>query len=546
MRSNYTSRLFECFAAVPALLFALTPILSGVCNLVMKPENSREVIDSNYLAVTAVAPVILVFSLLVLIWVIGNRGDGSTVHSRDSLTSTSDKCENKPAADKSQSEIESTGQGFGRNVCERRKVWPRSGKIWNSTYLWFGLFVVWMVIATFVNGITPYVYKTAVAASGYYYKNENLFTHIAYFAIFFAVTSCISRERIKNAVLFVVSIVSLLLAGLMVWGFYANNWIGLPVSSAAEGNFTGFGEGILKWIWIYWGQQQSVFNNLNHYAYFLTVIILVGAAMFITQKSRGKRIFYLIVFVANSVVLCLNETMGSYIAVWVGLVFLIIVMKVREKKRGGTDDVVPGTEGAAVTGVSPKPVLLLEENKRVIRMALLMPLLFLGISLIMDLLGGVFHNNMSYLAHTVGNLMMQKREKQSTQLGAGRIWLWRLTIEYMKERPISWVFGFGIEGYGGRMLADTLAQNRCNNEFLQYMSFFGVPALVFYAGGCLSVFMRALRNKANLTPCQIAALAAALGYLASSFFGVSVINSAPFLFIMLGLAYRSPEQAAGK
>jgi O-antigen ligase len=142
--------------------------------------------------------------------------------------------------------------------------------------------------------------------------------------------------------------------------------------------------------------------------------------------------------------------------------------------------------------------------------------------------------------------MMQKREKQSTQLGAGRIWLWRLTIEYMKERPISWVFGFGIEGYGGRMLADTLAQNRCHNEFLQYMSFFGVPALVFYAGGCLSVFMRALRNKANLTPCQIAALAAALGYLASSFFGVSVINSAPFLFIMLGLAYRSPEQAAGK
>ena len=76
-----------------------------------------------------------------------------------------------------------------------------------------------MIISTLVNGITPYVYKTSVAESGYYYKNENLFTYIAYFAIFFAVTSCISRERIKNVVLLVVSTVSLVLAGLMVCGF---------------------------------------------------------------------------------------------------------------------------------------------------------------------------------------------------------------------------------------------------------------------------------------------------------------------------------------
>ena len=517
MRSNYTSRLFECFAAVPALLFAITPIMSGVCNLALKPGNARGIINSNYLAVTAVAPGILLFSLLVLIWIVGNRGHYKTT----------DHGGSRNACTRRRNPIQRTvfASDGSRNACEWRRI--LSCRIWKSTYLWFGLFVAWMIISTLVNGITPYVYKTSVAESGYYYKNENLFTYIAYFAIFFAVTSCISRERIKNVVLLVVSTVSIVLAGLMVCGFY-----------------TCFDEGILKWVWLYWGQQQSVFNNLNHYAYFLTIIILVGAAMFITQKSRGKRIFYLIVFAANSVALCLNETMGCYIAVWVGLVFLIIVMKVREKKTDRHDEVAADGHGdfLSVADTTAEPGAPLEEKRKSIRLALFMPLLFLGISLIMDLLGGVFHDNMSYLAHTVGNLMMQRREEQSTQLGAGRIWLWRLTIEYMKEKPVSWLFGLGIEGYGARMLSDTLAQNRCHNEFLQYMSFFGVPALVFYVGGCLSVFMRALRNKENLTSCQIAALAAALGYLASFFFGVTVINAAPFLFIMLGLAYRSPEQ----
>ena len=52
-------------------------------------------------------------------------------------------------------------------------------------------------------------------------------------------------------------------------------------------------------------------------------------------------------------------------------------------------------------------------------------------------------------------------------------------------------------------------------------------------------------NRKKLTNVQIVSLIASFAYLASSFFGVTMFYTAPYLFILLGLGYSRDESGAG-
>lgn len=71
------------------------------------------------------------------------------------------------------------------------------------------------------------------------------------------------------------------------------------------------------------------------------------------------------------------------------------------------------------------------------------------------------------------------------------------------------------------------------------MATFGIPEGVLYILGCIGVFLRNVKRE--LKPVSFVCLTAAFTYLVSDCFGVTLYNTAPFLFIFLGLGYNSKE-----
>ena len=68
---------------------------------------------------------------------------------------------------------------------------------------------------------------------------------------------------------------------------------------------------------------SSVFNNSNHYAYVLSIAVIVAAVMFIKTKSLW-RIAYLTSFVVLTVMLIINDTFGAYLGIMIALVLMLI------------------------------------------------------------------------------------------------------------------------------------------------------------------------------------------------------------------------------
>lgn len=91
------------------------------------------------------------------------------------------------------------------------------------------------------------------------------------------------------------------------------------------------------------------------------------------------------------------------------------------------------------------------------------------------------------------------------------------------------------------MLQAVTGSSRTHNEYLQYMATFGIPEGVLYILGCVGVFIRNVKRKEKLRKMSYVCLTAAFTYLVSACFGVTLYNTAPFLFIFLGMGYNSEE-----
>lgn len=131
----------------------------------------------------------------------------------------------------------------------------------------------------------------------------------------------------------------------------------------------------------------------------------------------------------------------------------------------------------------------------------------------------------------------------SPVMGHGRWELWQLTAGYISERPL---FGYGCEGINEMLYEDTAGGvNPVSNahcEPLTYAAFYGIPAALLYTAGCISAMIKGLRAvkrdaaSGSMDACICIAAYAAAGYFISSLFGVEMFYTAPFFFILLGIA----------
>ena len=138
------------------------------------------------------------------------------------------------------------------------------------------------------------------------------------------------------------------------------------------------------------------------------------------------------------------------------------------------------------------------------------------------------------IANIVANDIITNKENNN--FGNGRIRLWKNLIPYAKE----YLFvGAGIDNIGVIYKDDWLNYDKAHNIYLQMLITDGVFALIFYCILCLTLFIKGLKLK---SPFYIALYIAFIGYSIQAFANISVIDVAPYFYIIWGILISETER----
>lgn len=275
-----------------------------------------------------------------------------------------------------------------------------------------------------------------------------------------------------------------------------------------EFGFTRYDCGQLGvWLTVMTNHRASIFRNSNYYGYYLTVMLVLAAAFFVSTKLKTLKFAILIVFAVNAVTLVVNDTLGAYVAVLVSLILIPVLYIVRDR----------------------------------FRLRYLAPLLlFIGITLWINFgvlweevgiaSGNVTRNYMS-LRSDIGNLI--EGNEAASQAGSGRWLLWETAWELMLQKPL---FGCGPEQMVYYMEAKVSVPYAWpHNEYLQYAAALGIPAGLMYLTAILSLAYTQIRRVKILRDTTLIAGCMAFGYAVSAFFGGTTYVTTPYIFMALGM-----------
>ncbi len=320
---------------------------------------------------------------------------------------------------------------------------------------------------------------TEISLLGDRTRHEGILTYWGYIGILFMLGSFIRNDTVKKFLCNTSLAVSLAVALFAIIQFYV--WPEDPTVKDAY--------------------PTAIFFQFNHYGYYLAIHIMMAAAFFTVSESNIRKLIYLLAMIANVIVLNVNNTFGAWLACVFGFIFMFIVAIVKERRFN--------TE------------------------ALIAFLVFICISAGMTLCGcGIMHSLLQFFTDIQD---VAEDPSKADAAGTTRWLLWKTTAGYIEKKPL---FGYGIEGIDD-MLQEATGSARTHNEYLQYAATFGIPEAIAYIAGCVTVFIRNVQHRKVLRDGSFICLTVAFTYLVSAFFGITMYNTAPFLFIFMGLGYRS-------
>ena len=243
---------------------------------------------------------------------------------------------------------------------------------------------------------------------------------------------------------------------------------------------------------------MSVFSNLNHLAYFLTLVVLGLAGLFLLAKSPGEKWTALVLFVFTSVVLVRNNTFGCILSVAFALVFLVFIMFLYDKRFFKQVGFLLALYVLAVL-ITPRFNATLSGDFQEIYDAL---------------------NNSS---ETITNASV-------------RLLMWRESLEHIAQSPL---FGVGLEGGDVIHFAAGIGNDRPHNEYIQYALFTGIPGAIAYLTALGSLFVCCMRNLTKLPTETLILGTMVVGYCASAFVGNSMYYTTVYFAMLLGLVMGS-------
>lgn len=276
--------------------------------------------------------------------------------------------------------------------------------------------------------------------------------------------------------------------------------LAISVFMFIESSFFGLGMRMIKW------GYTLPWSNPNHSGYFLAMAIGASASNFVFNKNVGQKNISLITFFMCNLVLVLNDSFGSQLASLCAVIIVSIIALIKDKKLYKTLITLLCVFIASTAVGALLQIYLLKSKST------------------------IFDNYMS-LFQDIFNIATAPTSQKSYSAGNLRWELWLETFKNMRDYPI---FGIGINC---QMVENPgLSSSRPHNEILQIGSTMGIPAMLFYVGALIAVFVVAIKQFKKLSPTTISFLIIACTYVITSFFGVSLPYTFTFYIAFLGLA----------
>ena len=250
----------------------------------------------------------------------------------------------------------------------------------------------------------------------------------------------------------------------------------------------------------------SIFYNENHSAYFFMMTYICSIMLYYFSNEKFKFI-YLVFSIIILDCLILNSSLGPYLS----CVFCLILLF----------------------------LYLLIKKLNVVKFIIII-FLFIFVSAINGDVNLYNYNGVVSDIKTFNEGIKNNDLKSIDKVGTNRVALWRYGLKFIGEKPI---FGYGIETlyeqYSKYDIPDV--SSRPHNEFIQIAAFMGIPALILYLLFLFSIFIPILKKLKNCDEIIVMLAFICISYLVSSFVGVSMFYTTPFLFIFLGLISNKEE-----
>lgn len=325
--------------------------------------------------------------------------------------------------------------------------------------------------------------------------------------------------------------------------------------------------------------DRAIFNNSNHYGYFMCISIILSAAMFLKDKNIYFKVMSIISFIVTTFILFLNNTFGAYLGVLCGLIamaiFTIANIIIKKANRESLIEVIKMSVMVAIfslysmtlcgTTLTVKDVS--EEDVIVSRN------LFVNISgrtYKLSLADGSFVENdkhMKTIADTnfeqvtsdAGKLLdyFSKDEAEGSsnnetsenvneesesgvdlsKIGSGRGEVWVNSLKLIKQRP---VFGWGLENLLNEFYSQFgINEGRTHNLILQLAGTTGIPGMLFYIIGVSYIFIILLTRFKHWGYIEFASVSVFVAYMVNAMFGNSAFYTSPYFMLFLGMMIAS-------
>jgi putative inorganic carbon (HCO3(-)) transporter len=254
---------------------------------------------------------------------------------------------------------------------------------------------------------------------------------------------------------------------------------------------------------IYWHFNKMVFStigNQNFLGSLEVILSILALCLFLKTKKWYYGLFFTIFFAT----LLMSQTRSAWIGFF--MVFMLIMVS----------------------------VLLFNRDK----------IKSFGIAVVLITITGLGLNALKdNLLLNRSNSIKQEFEMKSEFGGSGRIAIWKMTFNIVKNHPY---LGAGPENLSEALSKEQKTNvnnyykvkkqtvDRAHNEYLHIAAVSGIPALICYL---VMLFLIITKNIKFIfkDKIQTALLFGVLGYLIQAFFNISVVSVAPIFWILLGL-----------
>lgn len=327
-------------------------------------------------------------------------------------------------------------------------------------------------------------------------RKDGYFTYIAYAGIF-SLALCLKDTRIKKVLLNLFILIATLIIALV------------------EIRKQGF---LSTLIWTK-DITKGPFFNSNHYGYYLMMVASIALFLFIMEDKKVLKMVYLLIYSYFIYYLIINNTFGSYLALFLTIVMFMVVAIIKKEKR---------------------------------ILALISIIIFAGISICTQTAKNINtqHNknitseNIKQLSSDISKITNAKNNPNNKyeEAGSGRLALWINGTKFFIESP---VFGYGPENLEVKYKEVGILQDRPHNLILQLLTTSGLPGCILYMSAVGIILIRGLKNIDMKNDLLVVCLFTSIAYLISSMFGNSMYYTSPYFYIILGFLMKELIEKEG-